>query len=92
MRLRAWAAMMAVMTETYIITLAGRLDAHWSEWFAGMQLTHLEGPEAAQARATVPLPQPTSSQLPCGGMPAMARRTPGCTRARVCEKAPENVW
>ena len=33
------------MPEYCEIKLRGHLDAHWSEWFAGLQLTHLEGNE-----------------------------------------------
>jgi hypothetical protein len=33
------------MPEYYEITIKGHLDQRWSEWFAGMQLTHLEGDE-----------------------------------------------
>ena len=29
----------------YQIKIKGHLDAYWSEWFADMQLTHLEGDE-----------------------------------------------
>ena len=31
------------MPEYCEIKLRGHLDPHWSEWFAGLQLTHLEG-------------------------------------------------
>jgi hypothetical protein len=31
------------MPEYYEIKLRGRLDPAWSEWFAGLTLTHLEG-------------------------------------------------
>jgi hypothetical protein len=31
------------MAEYYEIRLKGLLDPHWSEWFAGLQLAHLEG-------------------------------------------------
>ena len=30
------------MTEYVEIKLKGRLDAHWSNWFVGLTLTHLE--------------------------------------------------
>ena len=33
------------MTEYYEIKIKGHLDPHWSDWFAGLQLTHLEGDE-----------------------------------------------
>jgi hypothetical protein len=33
------------MQETYEIKIRGHLDPHWSDWFAGMKLTHLEGNE-----------------------------------------------
>ncbi len=31
------------MAQYYQITIKGHLDPRWSEWFAGLQLTHLEG-------------------------------------------------
>jgi hypothetical protein len=31
------------MPEYYEIKVKGRLDARWSEWFADLKLTHLEG-------------------------------------------------
>ena len=31
------------MAEYYEIKVKGNLDEHWSDWFAGMKLTHLEG-------------------------------------------------
>ena len=31
------------MPEYYEIKIKGYLDPRWSEWFAGLQLTHLEG-------------------------------------------------
>ncbi len=31
------------MPEYYEVKIKGHLDAHWSEWFAGLKLTHLEG-------------------------------------------------
>jgi len=31
------------MPEYYEIKIKGFLDARWSEWFAGLTLTHLEG-------------------------------------------------
>jgi hypothetical protein len=34
-----------VMLEYYEIKIKGHLDPHWSDWFAGLQLTHLEGNE-----------------------------------------------
>ena len=30
------------MPEYYEIKIKGRLDPHWSDWFAGLKLTHLE--------------------------------------------------
>lgn len=33
------------MPEYYEIRIKGRLDQPWSEWFAGLKLTHLEGDE-----------------------------------------------
>jgi hypothetical protein len=33
------------MPEHYEIKIGGHLDPHWSERFAGLQLTHLEGNE-----------------------------------------------
>ncbi len=33
------------MPEYYEIKVKGRLDPLWSEWLAGMKLTHLEGDE-----------------------------------------------
>ena len=33
------------MPEYYEVKIKGRLDPGWSEWFAGLQLTHLEGEE-----------------------------------------------
>ncbi len=33
------------MPEYYEIKVQGHLDAHWSERFAGLELTHLEGNE-----------------------------------------------
>ena len=41
------------MTEYYEITIKGHLDAYWSEWFAGLELTYLEGDETL---LTGPLP------------------------------------
>lgn len=31
------------MPEYYEIKIRGHLDQHWSDWFAGLTLTHLEG-------------------------------------------------
>ena len=31
------------MPEYFEIKIAGHLDQRWSEWFAGLTLTHLEG-------------------------------------------------
>jgi hypothetical protein len=33
------------MPEYYEIKIKGHLDQQWSEWFAGLTLTHLEGNE-----------------------------------------------
>ena len=33
------------MPEYYEIKIRGHLDPCWSDWFAGLQLTHLEGNE-----------------------------------------------
>jgi hypothetical protein len=33
------------MPEYYEIKLMGHLDPCWSDWFAGLKLTHLEGNE-----------------------------------------------
>lgn len=33
------------MPEYYEIKIKGRLDPRWSDWFAGLKLTHLEGDE-----------------------------------------------
>lgn len=33
------------MPEYYEIKVMGRLDPHWSDWFAGLQLTYLDGGE-----------------------------------------------
>jgi hypothetical protein len=33
------------MPEYCEIKLKGHLDPHWSDWFAGLELTHLEGNE-----------------------------------------------
>jgi len=33
------------MLEYYEIKIKGHLDAHWSDAFAGLKLTHLEGDE-----------------------------------------------
>jgi hypothetical protein len=33
------------MPEYYEINVKGHLDQRWSEWFAGLKLTHLEGDE-----------------------------------------------
>jgi hypothetical protein len=35
----------ATVPEYYAIKLKGHLDAYWSEWFAGLELTYLEGDE-----------------------------------------------
>ncbi len=31
------------MPEYYEIKIKGHLDPHWSEWLAGLKMTHLEG-------------------------------------------------
>jgi hypothetical protein len=33
------------MPEYTEIKIRGHLDPHWSDWFAGLKLTHLEGNE-----------------------------------------------
>jgi hypothetical protein len=33
------------MPEYYEIKIKGHLDRYWSDWFAGLELTHLEGDE-----------------------------------------------
>jgi hypothetical protein len=33
------------MPEHYEIKIRGHLDQRWSEWFAGLKVTHLEGDE-----------------------------------------------
>jgi hypothetical protein len=33
------------MPEYYEIKIKGHLDPCWSDWFAGLQLTHMEGKE-----------------------------------------------
>jgi hypothetical protein len=33
------------MPEYYEIKIKGHLDLYWSNWFAGLKLTHLEGDE-----------------------------------------------
>ena len=33
------------MTEYYEIKIKGQLDPRWSDWFACLKLTHLEGDE-----------------------------------------------
>jgi hypothetical protein len=33
------------MPEIYEIIIKGHLDPYWSEWFAGLKLTQLEGDE-----------------------------------------------
>jgi hypothetical protein len=34
------------MPEYYEIKIKGHLDQHWSDWFADLQLKHLEGDES----------------------------------------------
>jgi hypothetical protein len=33
------------MPEHYEIKIKGHLDPHWSDWFAGLKMMHLEGDE-----------------------------------------------
>jgi hypothetical protein len=33
------------MPEYYELKIKGHLDPHWSDWFADLKLTHLEGDE-----------------------------------------------
>lgn len=33
------------MAQYYEIKVRGHLDAHWSDWFGGLKLTHLDGDE-----------------------------------------------
>ena len=33
------------MPDYYEIKIKGHLDPHWSDWFAGLKLEHLEGDE-----------------------------------------------
>jgi hypothetical protein len=35
----------ATMPQYYEIKIKGHLDSRWSDWFAGLELTHLEGDE-----------------------------------------------
>lgn len=37
------------MPEYYEIKVSGHLDQRWSDWFAGLKLTHLEGDETLLA-------------------------------------------
>jgi hypothetical protein len=37
------------MPEYYEIKIKGHLDSRWSDWFAGLQLTHLDGNETLLA-------------------------------------------
>ena len=37
------------MPEYYEIRIEGHLDPRWADWFAGLQLTHLEGDETLLA-------------------------------------------
>ena len=39
------------MPQYYEIRVAGHLDARWSDWFAGLELTHLAGRETLLAGA-----------------------------------------
>lgn len=41
------------MTAFYKIKVKGHLDAHWSDWFAGLQLTY---PAADETLLSGPLP------------------------------------
>jgi hypothetical protein len=45
------------MPETYEIKVKGHLDPYWSEWFAGLELTHLEWNETLLSG---PLPDQTA--------------------------------
>jgi hypothetical protein len=38
-----------IMPEYYEIKVKGELDTHWSNWFEGLTLTHLEGQETMLA-------------------------------------------
>ena len=44
------------MPENYEIKIKGQLDPHWSDWFAGLKLTHLEGLEGEETLLSGPLP------------------------------------
>jgi hypothetical protein len=44
------------MPENYEIKIKGHLDPHWSDWFAGLKLTHLEGLEGEETLLSGPLP------------------------------------
>jgi hypothetical protein len=37
------------MPDYYEIKIKGHLDPRWSDWFAGLQLTHLDGNETLLA-------------------------------------------
>lgn len=37
------------MPENYEIRIKSHLDLHWSDWFAGLKVTHLEGDETLLA-------------------------------------------
>jgi len=41
------------MPELYEIKIKGHLDAHWSAWFEGLGITHLEG-NVTLLRGTLP--------------------------------------
>jgi hypothetical protein len=41
------------MPDYYEIKISGPLDPGWSEWFAGLELTHLEG-DQTQLSGTLP--------------------------------------
>jgi hypothetical protein len=45
------------MTEYYEIKIKGHLDQYWSDWFAGLKLTHLAGNETLLSG---PLPDQTA--------------------------------
>lgn len=34
------------MSDYYEIKIEGHLDPHWSDWFMGLKLTHLDGNES----------------------------------------------
>mgnify|MGYP001770438242 CR=1 FL=1 len=71
------------MPEYYEIKVKSHLDPYWSDWFAGLTLTHLEGDETLLAG---PLPDQTALHgllerirdlnlklisVTCGGQPTL---------------------